>query len=155
MILKSEPLTKTSFAPFGDVIETDQSRSFEINEGFTTRNHALAEVESDAGVILSIFQGRQRPLEIRMLECHPKGSQAFMPLGGQPWLVVVAQSPDPTACRLFHCAGNQGVNYHRGVWHHPLLVLDAPQDFLVVDRNGEGENLQEVFFAETILLALK
>lgn len=153
-MIKVEPLTREAFAPFGDVIEPRSEGAFEINDGYTTRMNALAKVESDADVILSIFQGRVRPLTIAMLECHPKGSQSFMPLGGQDWLAVVAPEPTPQACRAFRCKGTQGVQYAKGVWHHPLLVLGEPQDFLVVDRAGDGNNLEEVFFDKPLLLDL-
>ena len=149
-----EPLTPQSFAPFGDVIEAGIGESFDINDGFTTRHHALALAQTDADVILSIFAGRLRPLSVGMVECHPLGSQAFMPLNGQEWLAVVAATPEPAACRAFLCRGDQGVNYHSGIWHHPLLVLGAPQNFLVVDRQGEGENLQEVFFDQPLEIML-
>jgi len=154
MRLKAEPLTAARFAPFGEVIEADPATALEINEGFTTRFHDLATATSDARVILSIFRGRPRPLEVQMLERHPRGSQAFMPLGGQDWLVVVADRPAPDACRLFRCRGDQGVNYRAGTWHHPLLVLNAAQDFLVVDRAGAGDNLEEVFFDARLGLAV-
>jgi len=146
MTISAQVLTAADFAPFGEVIAADPARAVEINTGYTTRFHALAKVESDADVILSIFRGRVRPLTVAMLERHPLGSQAFMPLGGRNWLVVVASAPRAEVCRAFLCRGDQGVNYHAGVWHHPLLVLDHAQDFLVVDRAGEGTNLDEVFF---------
>lgn len=142
-----ELLSPDAFAPFGQVIAADPATAVEINSGFTTRFHALATAELGEGAaILSIFRGRPRPLEIAMLERHPLGSQAFMPLNGQDWLVVVAEKPALCACRAFLCRGDQGVQYGRNVWHHPLLVLDQPQDFLVVDRAGDGDNLEEVFF---------
>ncbi len=147
-----EPLSAGSFEPFGRVIEADPATAVEINAGFTTRFHALATADTGGGAaILSIFRGRPRPLTVAMLECHPLGSQAFMPLGGRDWLVVVAETPGAQACRAFHCRGDQGVQYARGVWHHPLVVLDTPQDFLVVDRAGDGDNLQEVFFDEVAI----
>jgi len=149
--MKIEPLTAKEFAPFGDIIEADPATAMEINNGFTTRFHQLATVQSDRDVILSIFRGRPRELSVAMLECHPLGSQAFVPLGGQDWLVVVSEIPDAVGLRVFHCKGDQGVQYYAGVWHHPLLVLGAEQDFLVVDRAGEGPNLEEVFF-ETVQL---
>ena len=152
MRLVPEPLTAEAFAPFGRVIEADPATAVEINAGFTTRYHALATAETDARTILSIFRGRPRPLEIAMLERHPKGSQAFVPLGGRPWLAVVAESSDPTACRAFMCRGDQGLQYGCNVWHHPLLVLGEAQDFLVVDRDGDGPNLEEVFFEAPLLL---
>jgi ureidoglycolate lyase len=145
-VIRAEPLTADAFAPFGRVITADPATAREINGGFTTRFHALAEVETDAAAILSIFRGRVRPLEVAMLERHPLGSQAFVPLGGRDWLVVVAETPEAGALRAFRARGDAGVQYGRGVWHHPLLVLGEAQDFLVVDRDGPGGNLEEVFF---------
>ncbi len=146
-MIKVEPLTPQAFASFGTVIEADPSTAVEINTGYTTRFHALAEAAvGDGQAIISIFRGRPRELSIAMLERHPLGSQAFVPLGGQPWLAVVAENPDLASCRAFHCQGNQGLQYDVNVWHHPLLVLGDAQDFLIVDRAGEGNNLEEVFF---------
>ena len=145
-MLRPQPLTAAAFAPFGDVIEARPDTAVEINAGYTTRFHALSTAKSDDRVIMSIFRGRPRPLSAAMLERHPLGSQAFIPLGGRPWLVVVAEKPDRAALRAFYCGGDQGVNYHANIWHHPLLVLGETQDFLVVDRAGQGSNLEEVFF---------
>ena len=150
--LTPEPLTRAAFQPFGTVIETEGAASFQINEGTTTRFHALATADpgENGTAILSIFRGtpRPRPIAITMLERHPLGSQAFMPLSDAPWLVVVADGERPTAadCRAFIATGRQGVQYTRGVWHHPLLVLRPDHDFLVVDREGPGENLEEIAF---------
>lgn len=155
MMLTPEPLMAAAFAPFGKVIEADPATAIEINSGFTTRFNALAQTEVGEGdTILSIFRGRPRPLEIDMLERHPLGSQAFMPLGRQKWLSVVAETPDPTACRAFICEGHQGVQYNAGTWHFPLLVLGAEQDFLIVDRAGAGDNLDEEFFDMPIMVAV-
>ncbi len=147
MGIRVKPLTAEAFALFGKVIEADPSTAVEINSGYTTRFHALAQAEvGDGHAILSIFRGRPRELSVAMLERHPLGSQAFIPLGGQPWLAVVAETPTLADCRAFLCAGNQGLQYATNVWHHPLLVLGDAQDFLIVDRDGEGQNLEEVFF---------
>ncbi len=84
-----------------------------------------------------------------MVERHPLASQAFYPLRDADWFIVVApagEAPDVGTLRAFHATGRQGVNYHRGVWHHPLLVLEPDHDFLVVDRGGPGENCDEVWF---------
>lgn len=148
MTLVVEPLTQAAFAPFGTVIETAGAKSFPINQGTTTRFHGLAQSDPgpDGHSILSIFRGRPRPVPIRieMLERHPLATQAFVPLAPRDWLVVVASKPDASALRCFRATGSQGVQYGVGVWHHPLLVLDEPQDFLIVDRDGPGENLEEV-----------
>ena len=148
------PLTEESFAPFGDVIEVDSTQRIEINEGTTERFHDLAAVDVKSGgghPLINIFRGQPRPqpIDIRMVERHPLGSQAFIPLREQTWLVVVAppgEAPDPSQLRAFRAEGHQGVNYHAGVWHHPLLVLKPDHDFLVVDRGGPGDNCDEVWF---------
>lgn len=148
------PLTAEAFAPFGDVIETAGSSPLSINEGTTERFHDLAGVdvdEKDGHPLINIFRGQPRPqpIEIKMVERHPLGSQAFIPLQESPWLVVVApvgETVDIGALRAFRATGKQGVNYRRGVWHHPLLVLKPDQEFLVVDRGGRGQNCDEIWF---------
>jgi len=159
MMLPIEPLTAEAFAPFGTVIEADYARSFLINGGRTRRYDALALADcgADGAVALSIFRGTPWPTPVRiaMLERHPLGSQAFVPMQPHPWLVVVAERPEPAACRSFLARGDQGVQIARGVWHHPLLALAPVHDFLVVDRKGPGQNLEEVHFAtaDALLLA--
>lgn len=158
-----EPLSKEAFAPFGDVIETEGSEFFMINNGSTRRYHKLATVETaqpDDKAIISIFSAEQVPvpLTVRMLERHPQGSQAFIPLLGNPFLIVVAPAGDAPVSglvRAFRSNGRQGVNYHRGVWHHPVLTIEKRDDFLVVDRSGSGNNCDEHFFTddEQLLLA--
>jgi ureidoglycolate lyase len=146
--LPIEPLTERAFAPFGRVLQTEGALHFLINEGSTTRFHALAAADpgADGQAILSIFRGTRRPdpIVIAMLERHPQGTQAFMPLSADDWLVVVAERPRADALRCFRATGAQGVQYDTGVWHHPLLVLRPEQDFLVVDRQGPGDNLEEI-----------
>ena len=158
--LKPEPLTAAAFAPFGTVIETAGASSFPINGGTTTRFHALAQADvgPEGEAILSIFRATRwpQPVEIKMLERHPLGSQAFYPISPRDWLIVVAAGEQPTAqdLRLFRAGGDQGVQYAPGVWHHPLLVLVEQQDFLVVDRSGPGENLEEMALAKPVTIDL-
>ena len=156
LILRPEPLTAEVFAPYGDVIETANRDFFMINNGSTKRYHRLAEVQlgtpEDRGII-SIFraQALSMPLNIKMMERHPLGSQAFIPLKQNPFLLLVAEpgeTPAAASIRAFVTDGTQGVNYHRGVWHHPILCCEAEDDFLVVDREGEGNNCDEYFFAD-------
>ncbi|GAB7126483.1 ureidoglycolate lyase [Silvimonas sp. JCM 19000] len=157
-----QPLTAAAFAPFGDVIEaSDAAGHFSINGGNTERYHDLANIEVDAGArpIISIFRGQPRalPLTLTMLERHPHGSQAFMPLQGRCYLVAVAPAGEHVALsdiRVFLARGDQGVNYAAGTWHHPLLALDAVSDFLVVDRAGEGPNCDELDLPLPVLITL-
>ncbi len=153
VILRPEPLTAGAFAPFGQVIEADHDKSYLINEGTTRRFHDLAQVDvvqEDGEAILSIFRGTPRslPIAISMMERHPLGTQAFVPMQPAHWLIVVAEGENPTAetCRAFLATGQQGVQYAKNVWHHPLLVLEPTQDFLIVDRKGSGDNLEEHWF---------
>ncbi|MEX6506427.1 ureidoglycolate lyase [Jiella sp. M17.18] len=155
-----QPLTAAAFAPFGEVIETAGAEERLINNGSTIRYHGLAGVDVAAGggrPLISIFRGQPfaLPIEIAMMERHPLGSQAFYPLSGRPWLVVVAKDAagrpgDPLA---FLAQGDQGVNYAPGVWHHPLLSLDGTSDFLIVDREGPGSNLEEVPYRQSFRIS--
>lgn len=150
--LKVEALSREAFAPFGDVIEAGEAvRHFTINAGSTERYHDLAQLEAgpDGHLIVSIFRGQPRalPFTVSMMERHPLGSQAFMPLSNRPYLVVVAppgKAPAAQDLRCFLASGQQGVNYATGTWHHPLLALDMESDFLVIDRSGAGPNCDEV-----------
>jgi ureidoglycolate lyase len=154
------PLTKAAFAPFGEVIETKDAKSKLINDGFAHRFDGLARIDvaAEGGAVnISLFSGslRPSPIRIKLMERHPLGSQLFMPLNEKPWLVVVCTDPRlPASYRAFSASGEQGVNYARNTWHHPLLVLTDLSPFLVVDRNGPGGNLEEVRLAEADWLAL-
>ncbi len=157
--LRAEPLTAAAFAPFGDVIDVDNAkRVLPINQGYTLRFHDLAAIDvGDGGgeVCVSIFRSKpMAPVVVRQMERHPQGSQAFIPLQQHPYLVVVAPPGpfDTAAIRAFRARGDQGVNYAKGVWHHFLLALDAPSDFLVIDRKGPGDNLDEATLDVGIVL---
>lgn len=153
------PLTREGFAPWGEVIAPGEARQdYAVNEGTAVRFDALASVEALAGghVVISIFRAQPRalPFDVAMLERHPLGSQAFVPLHpGLRYIVVVADDPGGKP-QAFLASGGQGVNYRRGTWHHPLIALDAGGDFLVVDRAGEGANCDEARLARAFRLTL-
>ena len=146
--LEVRPLTRTGFARFGDVIEIEGARSFPINDGTCIRFNDLAKIDvttQDGRAAISVFRGQpvSFPVHLAEVERHPLGSQAFMPMGEIPFLIVVAADAGggkPGEPFVFLSNGRQGVNYAKGVWHHPLLSLDKVSDFLVVDRAGQGEN---------------
>lgn len=159
MNLTVEPLTKEAFEPFGEVIEADPSQRRLINGGTTERYHALFTPEvtgEHARIIVSLFRGQPRsfPYAITMMERHPLGSQSFQPLNGRPYLVVVSPEINgkPDRPRVFLASGAQGMNYRRGTWHHPLMALGEASDFLVVDREGPGNNLEEHFYDEAFVI---
>ena len=150
--MKIEKLTREAFMSFGDVIERAGAELININQNFAQRFNDLAyiDVQQEGGSVnisLAAAIPRPQPIAITMMERHPLGSQIFHPLQSMPWLVLVCAEPNNLATfRLFQASGEQGINYARGTWHHPLLVLQ-PQQFFIVDRQGPGVNLEEVGLA--------
>lgn len=158
-ILTIRPLTSSAFAPFGEVVEADPATMRHINGGTTERYHALARPEAlgeGAELIISLFRGQPRalPYRIDMMERHPLGSQSFHPLQDRPWLVVVAadEAGRPGVPHVFMATGAQGINYRANTWHHPLMALGKISDFLVVDRSGPGNNLEEYTYPEAYVV---
>jgi ureidoglycolate lyase len=160
-ILRPEPLTKFAFEPFGEVVECEDVSPIEINQGFALRYNDLTRVDvgsEDGETNVSVFVGQPRPMPIAILlmERHPLGSQMFFPAQERPWLVLVCEDPlDLSSYRAFTATGRQGVTYARNAWHHPLLVLDPDSRFLIVDRKGPGNNLDEVWLPEGTDLTLQ
>ncbi|MFZ0712071.1 MAG: ureidoglycolate lyase [Terrimicrobiaceae bacterium] len=147
--LRIDPLTREAFGPFGDVIEIAGSTHFPVNRNTAERYHDLANIDVCAGggrPLINLFRAcpRSLPFEVRVMERHPLGSQAFLPLNERPYLIVVATPGElsSSGLRAFATRGWQGVNYARGVWHHALLALETG-DFVVIDRGGEEPNLDE------------
>ena len=167
--LSLQPLTQAAFAPFGDVIEAAGEASYLINNEHTERFHALALAQActamgtqdEVNIGISIFRNQQAltcPVSIHLLERHPLGSQAFIPLAGQIFMIVVAKpfnenQPNENEIYAFLSNGKQGVNYHTGVWHHPLMTFEAPSDFLVIDRIGLGHNCDIHQLSQPVVVA--
>lgn len=160
MNIRIEQLTKEAFAKYGDVVEAAGAREIPINQGYAVRRNALGTVDiaangGDVNISLFVAQPRPKPIAIEVMERHPDGSQLFYPLQDRDWLVVVCDDPHRgETYRAFLATGQQGVNYARNVWHHPLLVLDADSRFFIVDRKGPGANLEEVFLDKAQALTL-
>lgn len=149
--LKARPLTAADFAPFGEVIEVSGPPDRLINQGLCGRHHDLAKMDfadGRAGISLFDAKPRQFPYLLDMVERHPLGSQAFLPLNGVPMLVCVA--PDaggqPGTPMAFLSGPGQGINLHRGTWHGVLAPIGAQGLYAVVDRIGDGANLEEYWF---------
>ena len=141
---------------------SDQSAPLLINEGHSLRYDDLADidvVEASGRPLINIFRSTPKPLPLilRTMERHPLSSQTFIPLGDQPYLVVVARAGefDINAIEVFLAGNRQGVNYHRGTWHHYSLALNKICDFLVIDRGGEGENCDEITLEYALEIVLE
>lgn len=147
-MIRAQPLTAAAFAPFGDVLDTSGEPDKLINAGLCGRYNDRARLDfADGRAGISLFNAKPRslPYTCDLLERHPLGSQAFIPMTRNPFLVIVA--PDaggrPGTPLAFLTASGQAINLHRGVWHGVLTPLHAPGLFAVVDRIGDGANLQE------------
>lgn len=154
-----EPLTREAYDPFGQVIETEGAHHYPINAGMTERYHDLARIELggvNARPLISIARGQpyELPLVLKMVERHPLGSQAFHPLSQRPFLSIVASDEDgvPGRPRAFLAAPGQGINMSMNIWHAVLTPLGETSDFLIIDRGGDGNNLEEYFFPEPFLV---
>ena len=152
-----EALDARTFAPFGDVIELGTTPTMMINRGRCARHHDLAHLDflDDGGKAqagISLFDGTPYPLPLALdlVERHPLGSQAFLPMTTDPFLVIVA--PDvggkPGTPLAWLSNGRQGVNYHRNTWHGVLTPIRRSATFAVIDRIGEGANLEEHEFEQ-------
>lgn len=146
--IRIEPLSRAAFASFGDVLDTDGAPDRMINQGLCGRFHDRARLDfADGRAGVSLFQAEPRslPLMLDMVERHPLGSQAFVPMSLDPFLVIVApdEAGKPGRPRAFLTAPGQGINFHRGTWHGVLTPLAEPGLFAVIDRIGEGSNLEE------------
>jgi ureidoglycolate lyase len=150
-VILARPLTQAAFAEFGDVLEAAGTPDKIINQGLCGRHHDLATLDfgtGQAGISVFNAQARSLPYTLDMMERHPDGSQAFLPMHQHPYLVVVASDKNgaPDAPKAFIAQPGQGVNYHRNTWHGVLAPLHAPGLFAVVDRIGDGANLEEHWF---------
>ena len=159
-VLRPSPLSQDSFTEYGDVIETDGRQFKLINDGSARNYSDLASIDvltKNGHPQISIYESNplKQPIQIRMLERHPLASQAFVPLGSDPFLVVVATEATPGSVRAFITNGRQGVNFRPNTWHHPLLVLKPESRFLVIDRGGEGDNCEIQDLAEALSLDLQ
>jgi ureidoglycolate lyase len=153
-----EPMTADAFAPFGDLLEAKGMPDKIINQGLCGRFHDRARMDfSDGRAGISIFHAEKRdlPLRLDLVERHPDGSQAFVPMSHQPFLVVVAedQNGTPQNIRAFLTEAGQAINIHRGVWHGVLTPLYDPGLFAVIDRIGEGPNLEEYWLPDEVIIA--
>ena len=147
-IIKPKPINKSNFSGFGDVISTKDINPIDINNGYAKRYDNIANLNTskDNGeTTISIFSAlkRQFPMKINMMEKHPLGSQAFIPMKETNFIAFVAPSgnkPEISKIESFIVYPGMGINYKPGIWHFPLISTEN-MNFLVVDRKGAGDNL--------------
>lgn len=153
-MIKAKPLSTAAFAPYGEVLECS-GESITINQGNCQRFHDLAGLDMDGGQVgISLFHAKLRtlPYDLDLLERHPLGSQAFIPMSEDGFLILVADDDDgvPVNVQAFISAPNQGINLHKNTWHGVLTPLSGSGMFVVVDRIGDGCNLEEFSLPELV-----
>lgn len=158
-----QKISVEEFLPFGDIIHCDPDKKIMINHNRTERYNDLASIQvlpPNPKILVNIFKGQpisSKKYKLQELERHPLGSQAFIPINDKPYLIVVAPSdnnkdkPDISKIKAFVVDSNTGINYHANTWHHPLLPLYENSLFTVIDRGGDGNNL-EVFPLENLYI---
>ena len=147
-IIKPVKISRSNFSSYGDLISTDDINPMDINEGYAKRFDNLANLDTskDSGkTIVSIFSALKRtfPMKIHMMEKHPLGTQAFIPMKETTFLAFVApsgESPEIDKIQSFIIPPKIGINYKPGIWHFPLISTENI-NFLVIDRKGSGDNL--------------
>jgi len=148
LVIKPKLINKENFKKFGDMITTEDIKPLEINDGYAKRYDGIANLDAkkeDGESIISIFSALKRsfPMKVDMMEKHPLGSQAFIPMKETTFLAFVApegDKPDLNKVEAFIVPKGVGVNYNAGIWHFPLIATED-MNFLVVDRKGSGDNL--------------
>lgn len=163
MHLTPKPLTPEAFSPYGEVVDIQSAKKeFSMNYGLATRYFDMAEidVEDEGGkTCISLVNSNAIvfPFSVEKMEYHPLGSQLFYPLCGSPFLILVstpAETLDTNKLELFISDGKQGVNYHKGVWHHYLMPLNDDSGFIVVDRNGNDDNCIESELDDEVIIQI-
>ena len=157
VLLTLEPLTREAFAPYGDVIEVSGEPDKLINQGMCGRFHDLAKLDfgsGRAGISLFDAQARHFPYSLDMMERHPEGSQAFIPLSGVPMIISVAKdnSGKPGQPRAFLSEPHQSINIHRNTWHGVLAPVEREGQYIVIDRIGDTPNLEEYYFQDPYIV---
>ena len=148
IIIKPKKITNKNFKKFGEVISTKKIKPININNGYAKRFDNLCKINTSlkkGNTIMSIFSSRKRrfPMNIKMMEKHPLGSQAFIPMKETKFLVFVApkgKKPNVKKMESFIIPKQTGINYKPGIWHFPLISTKN-MNFLVIDRKGIGNNL--------------
>jgi len=161
IVIRPLPITAERFAPYGDVIAASAATRAGMNDARFERFHDLAGIDvTDAGGRAAVSIARCNiattfPCRIEMVERHPHGSQAFIPLSPFSFIVVVApagETVDVAELRAFVTDGTQGINYRKGVWHMPMIALQAGQEFLIVDRKPGEDNCEEFVLDDPLTL---
>ncbi len=141
-------LSAVGFAPYGDVVSAGLRAGASANQGTAVRFDraaALQNLRPGASPNLAVFRAAPQslPFVAKLLEQHPCSTQSFLPMVCGRFLVCVAPTapdggPDEARLQAFLCGPGQGITYAAGVWHHPIIALDAPAEFAMLAWEDGG-----------------
>jgi ureidoglycolate lyase len=155
----ARPLTPEAYAPYGDVLMAapNGAEGSEANQGTARRFDRLAALENlrpGATPNVGVFRCAPRvafPSRLALLEKHPASTQVFVPMNARRYLVVVAlggDAPELGTLAAFVASGTQAISYRPGVWHHPMIALDAETEFVcLVWEDGTAGDCVVVSYA--------
>jgi ureidoglycolate lyase len=136
--------TPESVAPYGTLIDVPVKTSalpIAFYEG-TVRVYKPALFVSDEDTEITLASVDRRDMQVVWLERHFKHTQAFVPLSGRPFIMVMSPAtkgflPDPAAAQALLFDGSAGVSLHIGTWHEFPFALQDDTRLIVVLR-GEA-----------------
>ena len=157
--LIAAPLTAEAFAPYGDVIEAVGPPDILVNRGRSMRYHNRTKLDcldGAVGMSLHLSEKREAPFQINSVARHPEGSQAYIPMAGQPYLITVAEDENnqPSQLVAFVASPHQAINYHRNIWHGVLTPLGDPGLFAVIDYVGSAPNMEDFWFDQPYFVGI-
>lgn len=135
MKIEAQPLDPETFKPFGEVVQPGLGAVKTIRDGTVrlSRPEASLRHEADAEIAAVEFYecaATDAPLVATKVEHHPHSMQLFAPMQSARWLVVVWPDGLESTPAAFVAQPDQAILYHPGIWHHGIVALDRPAQFI-------------------------
>ncbi|MEO9599391.1 ureidoglycolate lyase [Parasphingorhabdus sp.] len=146
------PLIKASaeaLAPFGQIIGSASGVkpvAVDFYKGAVAMSYPV-KFECEHPVEVSLANLDRRPGEVRYMERHFQHTQAFIPLGGKPFVAVMAppndgELPDLSSVQAFLFDGSAGFQLHLGTWHEFPFALESQTEMIVLLSSQTGYDLK-------------
>ncbi len=143
--VKIEPLSESTFAPFGEVIEARARPGDAPEAGVPTGWNV--DFQTQGRPRMEITQTPFAGFTFKQMERHFSHTKACVPLTGSPAVIAVAAAtdpndphaiPSPADVRAFLLDGTKGYLFKKGTWHSSdRLPLYPPGTLFVVFNDHE------------------
>jgi ureidoglycolate lyase len=137
-MIVARPLDEDQFASYGAVIRRPMTPGRIAFDGVLRCVHPDGKLR----VSMSRFEPEALPRLLRQMERHANATQVFLPVSGSRYLVVTAlgeREPDLATLNACVVPADIGIAYGLGVWHVPMMAIDAPATFLVLMHRVSSE----------------